>query len=183
MASRSAFVVNCLFITKRNWKILLECLNREEASQVPLHSERSTLTHITAQRPWHNTGAYFPPDAKKTPGVQYHPNRMNRELPTVTINLNTPCFFVLCNRHWFNRVSGANLETVCLPFTFTLTQAAPTYPYNVTVTYWRTPTKHEIERLGIADSNRILHLLLFITAVPNIKLFARGEQDSGGHVL
>jgi hypothetical protein len=27
------------------------------------------------------------------------------------------------------------------------------------------------------------HLLLFITAVPNIKLFAWGEGDSGGHVL
>ena len=26
-------------------------------------------------------------------------------------------------------------------------------------------------------------LLLFVNAVPNIKLFARGEGDSGGHVL
>ena len=29
----------------------------------------------------------------------------------------------------------------------------------------------------------VVHVLLFITAVPNIKLFAWGEEDGGGHVL
>jgi hypothetical protein len=30
------------------------------------------------------------------------------------------CFFVLCNRHWLNGVSGANLGIACLPSTLTL---------------------------------------------------------------
>ena len=40
-----------------------------------------------------------------------------------------PCFFVLCNRHWFNRVPGAHRgECLCLPFTLTLTLVMPIYP-------------------------------------------------------
>jgi hypothetical protein len=38
------------------------------------------------------------------------------------------CFFVLCNRHWFNRVPGATLGIVCLPFTLTPRLAVPNYP-------------------------------------------------------
>jgi hypothetical protein len=29
-------------------------------------------------------------------------------------------FFVLCNRHWFNRVPGSSLGIDCLPFALTL---------------------------------------------------------------
>ena len=38
------------------------------------------------------------------------------------------CFFVLCNRQWFNRVPGAHLGIACLPSALTLTLAVPTYP-------------------------------------------------------
>ena len=37
--------------------------------------------------------------------------------------------------------------------------------------------------LGMAQQGFRLTLLLFITAVPIIKLVARGEGDSGGHLL
>jgi hypothetical protein len=37
--------------------------------------------------------------------------------------------------------------------------------------------------LGVAQQGFRLTLLLFITAVPIIKLVARGEGDSGGHLL
>jgi hypothetical protein len=35
----------------------------------------------------------------------------------------TVCFFVLCYRHWFNRVPGSSLGIVCLPSALTLTLA------------------------------------------------------------
>jgi|LauGreDrversion2_3_1035106.scaffolds.fasta_scaffold176641_1 hypothetical protein len=35
------------------------------------------------------------------------------------------CFFVLGNRHWFNKVPGANLGIASLPSAFTLTLAVP----------------------------------------------------------
>ena len=50
---------------------------------------------------------------------------LSRELPHIALCV---CFFVLCNRHWFNRVPGANLGIVCLPSALTLTLAVPTYP-------------------------------------------------------
>jgi hypothetical protein len=38
------------------------------------------------------------------------------------------CFFVLDNRHWFNRVPVASLRIAFIPSALTLTQAVPTYP-------------------------------------------------------
>ena len=39
-----------------------------------------------------------------------------------TLLMNCVCFFVLCKRHWFNRVPGAHRgECLCLPLTLTLT--------------------------------------------------------------
>ena len=53
--------------------------------------------------------------------------------------LRAVCFFVLCNRHWFNRVPGAHRgECLCLPFTFTLTLVMPI----VTVTLKKINTRH-----------------------------------------
>jgi hypothetical protein len=43
------------------------------------------------------------------------------------------------------------------------------------IRHWCHKWDHEGEQAG--------KLLLFITAVPNTKLFAWGEEDSGGHVL
>ena len=38
------------------------------------------------------------------------------------------CFFVLCKRHWFNRVPGAHQgDSLYIPFTLTLTLAMPSY--------------------------------------------------------
>ena len=38
------------------------------------------------------------------------------------------CFFVLCKRHWINRVPGAHRgDSLCIPFTLTLTLAMPSY--------------------------------------------------------
>ena len=53
--------------------------------------------------------------------------RRSRADGTVTVT-STVCFFVLCNRHWFNRVPGSILGIACLPFTHTLTLAVPIYP-------------------------------------------------------
>ena len=40
----------------------------------------------------------------------------------------TVSFFVLCKRHWINRVPGAHQgESLCIPFTLTLTLAMPSY--------------------------------------------------------
>jgi hypothetical protein len=40
----------------------------------------------------------------------------------------TVCFFVLCKRHWFNRVPGAHRgDSLHLPFTLTRTLAMPSY--------------------------------------------------------
>ncbi len=49
----------------------------------------------------------------------------------------TVCFFVLCNRHWFNKapgpdLRGTELEVTYLPFTLAQTLAMPIYPYP----YW-----------------------------------------------
>ena len=38
------------------------------------------------------------------------------------------CFFLICHRHWFNRVPGANLRIACLPSALTLTLPVPTDP-------------------------------------------------------
>jgi hypothetical protein len=38
----------------------------------------------------------------------------------------TVCFFVSCNRHWFNRVPASNLGIACLPSALPLTMAVPT---------------------------------------------------------
>ena len=39
-----------------------------------------------------------------------------------------PCFFVLCKRHWINRVPGAHHgDSLCVPSTLTLTLAMPSY--------------------------------------------------------
>jgi hypothetical protein len=42
--------------------------------------------------------------------------------------LDCVCFFVLCNRHWFNKVPGpvTNLGIACLPSALTLALAVPT---------------------------------------------------------
>ena len=38
------------------------------------------------------------------------------------------CFFVLCKRHWINRVPGAHHgDSLCIPFTLTLTLVMPSY--------------------------------------------------------
>ena len=38
------------------------------------------------------------------------------------------CFFVLCKRHWINRVPGAHRgDSLCIPFTLTLTLVMPSY--------------------------------------------------------
>ena len=34
------------------------------------------------------------------------------------------CFFLICHRHWFNRVPGANLGIACLPSALILTLEA-----------------------------------------------------------
>ena len=40
----------------------------------------------------------------------------------------TVCFFVLCKRHWINRVPGAHQgDSLCIPFTLTLTLVMPSY--------------------------------------------------------
>ena len=40
----------------------------------------------------------------------------------------TPCFFVLCKRHWFNRVPGAHRgDSLHLPLALTRTLAMPSY--------------------------------------------------------
>ena len=41
---------------------------------------------------------------------------------------NPPCFFVLCKRHWINRVPGAHQgDSLCIPTTLTLTLVMPSY--------------------------------------------------------
>ena len=45
-----------------------------------------------------------------------------------TLYERTVCFFVLCKRHWINRVPGAHRrDSLCIPFTLTLTLAMPSY--------------------------------------------------------
>ena len=42
--------------------------------------------------------------------------------------VNRVCFFVLCKRHWINRVPGAHQgDSLCIPFTLTLTLVMPSY--------------------------------------------------------
>ena len=61
---------------------------------------------------------------------RFHGASRNVKLTNCLLNPQIPAvwFFVLCNRHWFNRVPEANLGIACLPFTFNLTLAVPTYP-------------------------------------------------------
>ena len=41
------------------------------------------------------------------------------------------CLFVLCNRHWFNRVPGAHLATACVPSTLVLMLAVTVRPFKL----------------------------------------------------
>jgi hypothetical protein len=43
-------------------------------------------------------------------------------------HLTGPCFFVLCKRHWINRVPGEHQgDSLCIPSTLTLTLVMPSY--------------------------------------------------------
>jgi hypothetical protein len=67
------------------------------------------------------------PKIPKTSGVTVTGSEPSRRIFLEGI---TVCFFVLCNRDWFNKVPGpvTNLGIACIPTALTLTLAMPTYP-------------------------------------------------------
>jgi hypothetical protein len=62
------------------------------------------------------------------PCLSSSPGSMMMRSPCASDALDRVCFFVLCNRHWFNRVPGSNLRIACLPSALTLMLPVPTYP-------------------------------------------------------
>ena len=55
-------------------------------------------------------------------------SRSRSESDSDGLQVRAVCFFVLCKRHWINRVPGAHQgDFLCIPFTLTLTLAMPSY--------------------------------------------------------
>jgi hypothetical protein len=80
-----------------------------------------------------------------------------------------PCFFVLCNRRWFNRVPESSLGIACLPSALTLTLAVPTYPGPYPYCQW----------VPQSTSGRLGSLSLGVAKTKNLGVVLPGQDRMG----